>query len=298
MSSILLRCGWLLFLGMVLTLDAQPPSAIFRPALVESLAAGYSFSGASDLSRDGPHGEVSVRHFEASASGRVPVGERTTLIYGVAIGINELDADAGLALPDRLGELSLNLGVQRRLSTRWSVSGFLRPGIYGDLENMDSDSFNAPVLVMASYAASRELVWLTGVAANPFSERIVMPVAGVRWVFAPSWTLNIGFPRVGVSWAVREGLSLHAGLGIQGGTYRITENLGVPAPGVARLANTYVQYREIRVGLGAEWALTKGFSLTAEAGAMLDRRFEYFDRNYTLNGEAAPYVTLKLDNRF
>ncbi len=239
-----------------------------------------------------------MHHFEASVSGRRPLGEGTMLLYGVAVGINQLDADAGLALPDRLGEVSLNLGVQRRLSAQWSVSGFLRPGLYGDMEDAGTDSLNAPLLVMASYAASRDLVWLMGVSANPFSERVVMPVAGVRWKFAPEWTLNVGFPRAGFSWAVREGLSLHAGFGIQGGTYRITENLGVPAPGVARLANTYLQYREIRVGLGAEWTVSKGFSLTAEAGAMLDRRFEYFDRNYTLNGEAAPYLSLKLDSRF
>ena len=85
---------------------------------------------------------------------------------------------------------------------------------------------------------------------------------------------------------------------MQGGSYRITENLGVPAAGVARLANTYVSYREIRFGAGAQWALTETLSVSAEAGVMTDRRFEFFDRNYTLNGEAAPYVSISVDGRF
>ena len=105
-------------------------------------------------------------------------------------------------------------------------------------------------------------------------------------------------PRAGFTWEVREKLSLNAGLSLQGGSYRVTENLGVPAPGVARLNNTYVQYREIRFGAGADWRLGEHLKLSLEAGVMTDRRFEYFDRNYTLNGSAAPYLTVGLGGRF
>ena len=279
-------------------LSAQPPSATFRPALVESFAGGYSWSGASDLERGGSLGEVAVHHVDGSVSGRVPVAPETTLTYGAAFSIHSFDADTGVPLPERLGELTLSVGATRRFSPQWSVSVYARPGFYSDLENFSSDAFNVPAVALASYARSAELVWLFGVAANPFSERVAMPFAGVRWAFAPGWVFNLGFPRAGVTWEMNKRLSLRAGLGVQGGSFRITENLGVPAAGVARLANTYVDYREIRFGAGADWKLTDAVSLAVEAGVMTDRKFEYYDRNYTLNGGAAPYFSLGVNGRF
>lgn len=292
---------WVVSLGFSLSVAvsmAQPPSATFRPTLIESFATSYSYSGASDMERGPLVGEIDVHHTEASVSGRVPFNDTTMFLYGAAFSVNQLQADAALPLPDRLGELSLNLGVMQRFSRQLSVSAYLRPGFYSDLENFSSDAFNAPLLVMGSYASSADLVWIAGVSTNFFSDRVVMPIAGVRWKFAPDWTFNLGFPRAGFTWDLNKELSLRAGLSIQGGSYRITENLGVPAPGVARLANTYVQYREIRFGVGADFKLNAQLSLALETGVMTDRRFEYFDRNYTLNGDAAPYVTIGLSGRF
>jgi hypothetical protein len=296
--TLLVSAFSLSFLMFAVPTNAQPASATFRPALVESYAAGYSYSGASDLERGAPLGEVEVHHTDASVSGRVPLNDATSLIYGAALSVNQLQADAGLPLPDRLGELSLNFGLTRRFSPRLNVSAYVRPGFYSDLEDFSSDAFNAPVLVMGSYATSADLVWIAGVSANFFSDRVVMPLAGVRWKFAPAWTFTLGFPRVGFTWEVDKQLSLRAGLSIQGGSYRVTENLGVPAPGVSRLANTYVQYREIRFGVGADYKLSAHVSLTLETGVMTDRRFEFFDRDYTLNGSSAPYVTVGVSGRF
>jgi hypothetical protein len=78
----------------------------------------------------------------------------------------------------------------------------------------------------------------------------------------------------------------------------VTENLGVPAPGIPRLANTYLDYRELRVGVGGDFKLSETLSLSIDAGVMTDRRFEYYDRNYTLNGDPAAFVTLGISGRF
>jgi len=277
---------------------AQPASTTFRPALAEAYAFKYSWSGAADVERGATVGEVTVHHTEASFSGTLPLAEATALAYGAAFSINQLEADRLLPLPDRLGELTLNLGVTHRFSQQWSGSAFVRPGFYSDLKDFSSDAFNVPLIAMANFVQSRDLVWIFGAGVNGFSDNVVMPIAGVRWKFAPEWTLNVGFPRLGVSWEADKRLSVFAGASVQGGSYRITENLGVPAAGVNRLANTYVSYREIRLGAGAKWAVTEKISVSVEAGMMTDRRFEYFDRDYTLNGEAAPYAAISLDGRF
>jgi hypothetical protein len=278
---------------------AQPASATFRAALVESYSVGYSWSGASDLERGGISvGEITVHHVEGSFAGRAPVGAGILLTYGAAFNINQLEAGAGAALPDRLGELTLNLGLTHKFSTRWSGSVFVRPGFYNDLEDFSSDSFNAPFLAIANFVQSADLVWLFGASVNPFSERPFAPVAGVRWKFAKGWMFNIGFPRIGVTWDASKTLSLNAGLGIQGGSYRVTENLVSSAPGNAQVDKTYVDYREIRIGAGANWKLSEKISLVAEAGMMTDRKFDYYDREFSLNGSAAPYLTLGFTGRF
>jgi hypothetical protein len=74
---------------------------------------------------------------------------------------------------------------------------FLRPGFYGDFEEIAGDSFNVPVLALAQYGPRRELVWMFGLSVNAFSDHPVMPVAGVRWQFAQAWTFNLGFPQAG-----------------------------------------------------------------------------------------------------
>jgi len=295
-STTSLRLALLTFAPLALIAQSTAPT--FRPVLIETLAASYSYSSPSRLVRGGSFGEVSVHRFEASTAGRRMLNADVVLSYGVAFAVNELATDPTVPLPDRLGELTFNVGANQRWSPRWSGSLFLRPGIYSDLQGFSGDAINIPALALASYATSADLVWMFGVALNPLSERIVMPVAGVRWKFAPEWTLNIGFPRLGVSWEIEQGLTLRAGLSVQGGSYQLTENLGSPAPGVANLEDTPVQYREVRLGVGADLTVSETLSLTGDLGVMADRRFEYHERDFTLNGESAFFLSLGVKSRF
>ena len=291
-------CSLLAILALTGTLAAQPASTTFRTSLLESVSIGYSYSSREDLSYGGRVGDVAVQRFDFSLSGRRPWNDTVSLVYGFAYADNQLDHSAGVSLPDNLRELSLNLGLTQKLSATWSWSAFVRPGFYGDFEDIDGDSFNAPLLAFAQYAPRRELVWIFGLSVNPFSDHPVMPVAGVRWQFAPEWTFNLGFPQAGFSYRANHQLTLRAGVSFQGGSFRITNNLGVPAPGIDRLANTFLDYREVRAGLGADLKLAEKWSLALDAGVVTDRKFDYFDRNYSLNGAAGWYGTLFLRTSF
>lgn len=275
------------------------PSATMRPALLASVSVETSYSSREDLARGATRlGNLAVQHFGVSFSSRHQVNEASTLLYGVAYQTHELDASGPLPLPDRLAELSLNLGWQQRLSPQWSIAVFARPGLYSDFEQLDSDSLNLPVLALANYAVSRDLIWSFGLTANPFSDNPVIPIVGVRWNFAPQWTFNVGFPQSGFTWKPTEQLALRAGARFQGGSFRITENLGPPAPGIARLANTFVDYREVRVGAGLDYELGDRFTLSFDLGVVTDRKFDYFDRNYRLDGDRGLYGALALKASF
>jgi hypothetical protein len=275
------------------------PSATMRPALLASVSVETSYSSREDLARGATRlGNLAVQHFGVSFSSRHQVNEASTLLYGVAYQTHELDASGPLPLPDRLAELSLNLGWQQRLSPQWSIAVFARPGLYSDFEQLDSDSLNLPVLALANYAVSRDLIWSFGLTANPFSDNPVIPIVGVRWNFAPQWMFNVGFPQSGFTWKPTEQLALRAGARFQGGSFRITENLGTPAPGIARLANTFVDYREVRVGAGLDYELGDRFTLSFDLGVVTDRKFDYFDRNYRLDGDRGLYGALALKASF
>jgi hypothetical protein len=289
----------LLTLGLLtaLTAAAQPVAATFRASLLDSWVFGYGFSTHGDLARGGPVGEVAVQRVDLSMSGRRALQGGAQLAYGFNFSSNELDVTPGTPLPERLAELSLNLGYIRRLNPQWSLSLFARPGFYGDFTAI-SDSFNLPMLAMANYTRSKDLVWTFGLNVNPQGDNPVLPVAGFRWQFAPAWTFNLGFPQAGFLYQPGPGATWRAGVGFQGGSFRISDNLGVPAPGVARLANTRLDYREVRVGLGADLTLSAGVVLTLDAGLVTDRQFDYFDRDYRLNGGSAAYASAALRARF
>ena len=292
----------LLLLGLcalpIVRLTAQPASATFRAALLESYPLGFARTAEGDLSRGGMLGRVAVAHFDFGVTGRTSLSPSTILLHGFAYARNTLDTSGAVILPDALEELTLSLGVQLRRSEQWSFAAYLRPGFYGDSLDLDSNSLNAPLLGMAIYSVSRDLSWIFGFSANAAADTPFLPIAGVRWQYAPDWTLNIGFPRAGVTWRRSDRLAFNAGATVQGGDYFVSESLGVPAPGISRLARTWLEYREIRLGAGAEFALSAGVTLSVDAGLALDQRFDYFDRGYELKGDTPLFVALALKGRF
>lgn len=278
-------------------LRAQPASATFRPALVDAFSSTYTYSGTGDLNRGNTRsGELSLSRFDFSVSGRVPLQAGMMLIPGLAYSHTTLDTSAGVPLPGSVQELSLSLGVRGALAQKWAYLVAIRPGFYG--QKLVGDSFNAPLFLATFYRQSETLTWIFGVTANAFNDNPILPVVGVQWKFAPDWQLDVGFPRTGVAYTVSPALTLRGGLSILGGNYRITENLGVPAPGIARLNNTYLDLTEVRVGAGLAYKFAGGLELDLDAGVTTLRRFEYPDRNYRLNGDNVGWLSVTLNHRF
>lgn len=269
---------------------AQAPA----PSLLEAFTARAGYSTDEDVGA----GSVAVSHVEFGVSGRFTAGSAGFGLAGLTFKSYQIDASGPLLLPESLQEASLTIGLQRRFSPAWSGVALLKPGFYGDFEEIDGDSFNAPLLLLANYSTDPDLVWTFGLNVNAFSDNPVLPALGARWRFAPDWTLNFGFPRTDVTYQANEALAWSVGIRFEGGNYRVTDNLGVPSPGVARLANTYLDYTEIRVGGAVSFAFSETMRLELEAGVMTDRKFDYYDRDFRYNGDAGAFVSLSLNGRF
>ncbi len=272
------------------------PAAAPGFTLFDTVTAAFSATAENDLRRGA--GKLSVQHFEFEAGGRSVLAGGAAVSHGLGFARTELDRSAASLLPETLQELSLRLGWTYQRGPQWRFLTSLRPGFYGDGGAVDSDTFNAPFLGLASYAASRELVWSFGVVANAFSDNPVLPVAGVRWAWAPAWVFNLGLPRTGVSWEMSPTATLHAGATVQGGAYRLTRNPAGAAPGAAALAGEKLDYREIRVGVGGTFKLSATMTLSVDAGIAVDQRFDYHERGIEQRGESAAFGAVSLSGRF
>lgn len=278
-----------IFLSLRGTVPAQqPPSLVFHPALLELSAGNYSYSTKADLLHDGVVGGVAVHHAEVSLSGRHGLQPGLLLAYGLDYDTNLLLADAAVPLPDNLTVFSVNLGLIRTFDPDWTAALFTRPGFYGDFELLGSRSLNLPVLLTANWTVGPDLKWTFALSYDRFSKYPLLPVLGVQWKSAPDWNLELGFPRTGVTWQANDRLALHLDAGFQGGSYRITHApAALPAP-----AGTLLDYREVRAGAGCTYKMTAATTLSLDAGWVLDRRFDYHEGHYRLDGNAASYLKI------
>ncbi|AOS43742.1 hypothetical protein Verru16b_00797 [Lacunisphaera limnophila] len=288
----LLRPLSLLCLGLV-TVHAQP-----APVPGAEFTVLYSRSADNALALRGTNvGSVAVDATQLSWRSSVPLSSVTRFTYGLDWNRFDFQRPAASAVPGTLQEIALALGASHRLGREWLLIGNLSPGLYGDLKGDSGDAFNAPLLLLATWLRSPTLAWAFGLRVDGLADRPVIPFIGVNWKFAPDWEFSLGMPRAGVSYAATPDLKWTLGLSVPGGSFHIARD---PRPVSAgpRLDDTTLNFHEIRVGLSADWRLNRTFSLNAEAGLITDQKFDYFDRGYVLNGDAAGFFTLGLTGRF
>ena len=273
-------------------LSAQTPMSPRSGATTYDLVAEFSYAGRSKISEGTLRlGEISTTQARLSAVMAVPLGAQDQFLFGAGAQQFEFDPPAASLVPDRLGSLALKLGWNRALDDQWSFRAEADPGTYG------AGSFGAPIAVRVIYAASRELQWALGVNYDWRSGHPLVGGVGVRWQFAPEWTLSFLLPAPRLEWACTKDFTLYAGASLRGGTFRVADDFGRKR-GRSAFDGLTVDYREINLGLGARWQLAPCTALHLGLGAMTDRRFEFHDRNLLLNGDGATSAQLTLTRAF
>jgi len=255
------------------------------------LSAGYSFSSKAEVDHGGKVGEVQIDRYDFNDSAKIPWSNDLALLCGVFWSYDDLGLTGAVPLPHRLEAEGISLGMVRRLSPDWSILALTRVGFAGDSAAVTGSSFDFSGSVIASHKVTADFAWDLGMGATLRGRYGVLPVVGARWAFAPDWTLSVGFPRTALVYRASDRLSWDAGIRFQGGGYRITT-----APG-AGLGNTYLDYHEFRLGCGVVYRVSDSISAALDGGVALSRRFDYYDRNYTLDGASAGYFRLRVTLR-
>ena len=110
--------------------------------------------------------------------------------------------------------------------------------------------------------------------------------------------LERGVPSPRVEFSVNPQFTLFGGAVIKSQTYRMSDDLGTAA-GRPELDQAVLTYTEIRTGLGFDWKIAPAITLTAEAGYLPYREFDFHRTDIRYHHESgAAYGTIALHGAF
>lgn len=245
----------------------------------------------------GAAGDITSHSFHLSALVRGTWNERNGWSIGFASETHRFDKPGGTPLPEWLGATTLNLGFTHRRDERWTWLSRVALGSFSDLSSLRSDTWNASGVVGFAYTPRREFTGFGGVLVNGFAEHPVLPIAGVRWQFAPRWTLNLLYPAPRLEFRASEDLRIEVGLFREGGAFRVAGDFGRKF-GRPTLDNALVDYSAWGFGPGITWRLGENSSLALTAGRTFRREWDFHRAGFELQADDAWFARAGLTARF
>lgn len=196
-------------------------------------------------------------------------------------------------IPDDLHSTALIIGLDTQLSDSILIRVEAQPGFYGtDYDDFGQDTFNVPFLIGGTYIYSSNLQFVFGLGVDALRQTPVLPGGGVRWKFAPQWTLNAVVPTPRLEYEPNSNLLFFAGADVRLSSYRVEKNFGT-LRGNTALNHASISYEELRLGAGLEWKLSTAIKLAVEGGYIPFRNFDFHRTQVRYHQDGgAPYLRL------
>jgi hypothetical protein len=253
------------------------------------VAVGYSYVAPGEASFFGTKaGSSGAQSVTVGMMGNIPVSERWFVPLGIGWGDLFLDSVPGEPVPERIDTLLLFAGLGCRINEQWTVAASAGPALYrfGDIEGND---IGASGMVRAVYRPRPDLTVQFGFGYNPDSVYPVLPLAGARWDVKTNLTLSLMFPKSGVFYRVAPRLSLYAAADFRFAVFRSDNDLGNDI-GQPAFNNALATYQDVHVGVGFDYRIVRGLSVSLEGGYSVGRAIHYKDLDDTVNFDPSPYV--------
>jgi opacity protein-like surface antigen len=278
-------------------------------ALVESessfsfeFQAEATYGGSGNVQR-GERGNLRIRDFDESDARIHFILTPRTKIGILRLGVQSERYSFGYshnsALPDMLHSTALILGLDTEFSDSFLIRIEAQPGFYGvDFDDFGRDTFNVPFLIGGTYIFNSSFQLVFGVGVDALRKYPVLPGGGIRWKFAPKWTLNAVVPTPRLEYEFSESLMLYGGADIRATSYRVEKNFG-SLRGNTALNHASITYEEVRVGGGVEWKLSSAVKLSLEGGFIPYRNFDFHRTQVRYHQDGGvPYGMLALHAAF
>jgi hypothetical protein len=286
--------------------NSTPPKNV---ALVESESSfSYEFDaeaayfGSGDVQR-GEKGNLNINDFDGSqARVRFILTPRTKigiLRLGVQMEHYSFGFGGNAAIPDDLHSTSMIIGLDTELSDSFLIRLEAQPGFYGtDFDDFGQDTFNVPVVIGGTYIFNSGFQVVFGLGIDALRRYPVLPGGGIRWKFAPQWTLNAVVPTPRLEYEVSSSFLVYAGADLRSTSYRVDKQFG-DMRGDPSLNHAAITYNEMRAGAGFDWKLTSAIKLSLEGGFIPFREFDFHrtEVRYHQDG-GVPYGMLALHAAF
>jgi hypothetical protein len=282
---------------------AQTPAAAAPadPGIGLSYTVSASSTGKTKLKAGSVGaGEVSSGDFNTAINQSVTLAEGRELGVGVSYSRTSFDRSKGASatpLPERVQSLALDFSYTQKFDAAWSGLLGVSPGLHNAGTGFSSKGFGTSVIALGIYQVNPTLSIAAGAGYDSLAHgrNQFAPGFGLEWKPTKEWNVSFGYPKTGITYLFSDSLSL--GLVAEGafGTYYVEKD---PLPGAAgrpRLADTTLEYFDARLGLSANWKVSKQFVVTLSTGSTVERQFDYHERKYKLKSDGtAGYATLGL----
>jgi hypothetical protein len=278
-------------------------------ALVESQSAfsfefhaEVTYAGDGDVQR-GERGNLRINDFDETDARVYFILTPMTKIGVLRLGVQSERYSFGFpgnsAIPNRLHSTNLVLGLDTEFSDSFLIRVEAQPGFYGtDYDDFGQDTFNVPFLIGGTYIFSSNFQVVFGLGVDALRSYVVLPGGGIRWKFAPQWTLNAVVPTPRLEYEVNSNFLLYAGADIRATSYRVEKNFGT-LRGNTALNHASITYEEVRVGGGFDWKLTSAIKLSIEGGVIPYRNFDFHRTQVRYHQDGiAPYGMVALHAAF
>jgi hypothetical protein len=300
LTTILGGCGLITVPAAFAGAAGTPPAG--SDGLGISLAISTDSGGKTTLRSPGVvHGKTSSLDERIALGLELPgMIKDSSVSVGLGFARTTLDLPKpgpSVPLPDRMRDLTLDLGYTQPLDATWSATlgtslGFHSAGSGG----FGSKSLGAAFYGLANYAYGPTLTLSGGVFYDSFAAGGINrfgPAFGISWQPDSHWTLAFGFPQTAVIYHVSSRLSFSLLGEGHGGTYYLEKSPTAPVAGRPSLERTKLEYYDTRVGLGVEWQAQPFVTLSLKSGIVLDREYNYRQRHFKVKSDGtAPYLAL------
>jgi hypothetical protein len=261
------------------------------PLFEASLNSSYSLPGGAKVGGV-KLGDSDAFELGLNMHGGTPIDENWMWSWGGRLENLFLGSIAGAPIPEHINALHLDTGVGYKFNERWMISGFVGPTLYR-FEDVGGGTLGFSGGGLAMYRPSAALTWNFGVMIAPDSDVKALPVLGVKWLINDQFTLELGIPKTRLSYRIDTKWKLYTGLDMVGTTFRTGKNFGATI-GTPQYGNALATYRDIRLGAGVGYEVTRGLRAEIEAGESVYRRIDYTRIDQKVEFDPAPYICARL----
>ncbi len=302
-TSFALLTGFLLVGGNALHAQSRPSSLFAENGKHSFSTLTGGISGKTKLeSGNTGFGDISSDEIAATFHETLPLSAQSDL----ALGLNYARTSFGFSgaaatpVPERLQSLAIDLSYTRRFNDAWSAEIAVSPGYRSAGTLFNSDSFGVAAELAGAYRVNASLNLTAGVHFDSLAAGDKFRgLFAADWKPSDHWNVRLGFPKTSVTYVFSDAIDLSAFVAGNFASYAVQND---PLPGQAgkpSLARTKLDYDDTRVGLTATFHVTRDLSMSATLGHVVERQFDYHQRDFKLRAESgAIYGAIGINSRF